>query len=64
MAEHRFKVGQQVRIIPGSMHMSGNGDYKILMLLPPAEGQNQYRVKSVTELFERVVKEGDLQRRA
>ncbi len=60
MAAHKFKVGQRVTLIPGFGRMSGSGDYKILMLLPATEGQNQYRVKSAAETFERVVKEMDL----
>lgn len=63
MATHKFKVGQTVRLIPGHMRMPGGGDYKIIMLLPPTDGQNQYRVKSRSEAFERVVKETDLERR-
>ena len=63
MAAHKFKVGQKVSLLPGHMRMPSAGEYKILMLLPPTEGQNQYRVKGLAELFERVVKESDLERR-
>jgi hypothetical protein len=64
MATHRFKVGQKVSLIPGHRRMSSSGDYKIIQLLPPAEGQFQYRVKGTAEVFERVVKESDLELRS
>jgi hypothetical protein len=63
MAVHRFKVGQRVGLFPRNMQMPGAGEYKIMMLLPPTEGENQYRVKGSAEPFERVVKESDLIRR-
>ena len=43
--------------------MPAIGDFKITMLMPPTEGENQYRVKGSTESFERVVKESDIIRR-
>jgi len=63
MAIHRFKVGQKVGLLSKRMQMAGAGEYKIIMLLPPFEGENQYRVKGSAEVFERVVKENDIVRR-
>ncbi len=63
MALHRYKVGQLVGLLRSRLQMPGAGDYKILTLLPPTEGENQYRIKGRSEPFERVVKEGDLVRR-
>jgi hypothetical protein len=60
---HKFKVGQRVGLLPRQMRMPGSGDYKIITLMPPTEGENQYRVKGTSEPFERVVKESDLIRR-
>lgn len=36
--------------------------YTIIKLLPPENGQNQYRIKGVSEVFERMAKETDLSR--
>lgn len=63
MAAHKFKVGQRVGLLPGHMRMPGSGEYKILTLLPPTEGENQYRIKGASELFERVVKESHITKR-
>lgn len=63
MAAHRYRVGQRVGILPRALRMPALGDYKITMLMPPTEGENQYRVKGNTESFERVVKESDIIRR-
>jgi hypothetical protein len=38
------------------------GDYKVLSQLPSREGELQYRIKSSREPYERVVKEGELER--
>lgn len=60
MIAHKYKVGQRVHVIPGNMRMASSGEYKVLSLLPPTEGQNQYRVRSAAEVYDRVVKEIDL----
>lgn len=61
MTAHKFKVGQTVIYTPGRMSMTASGaGYKVVRLMPAAEGQNQYRIKSSSENFERVAKEGDL----
>jgi hypothetical protein len=61
LAVHKFKVGQTVDFSPrwGTM-ASMSRLYKIVMLLPPAEGHFQYRVKGSSEPFERVASERDL----
>lgn len=38
------------------------GDYKVLCELPSRDGEAQYRIKSSSEPYERVVKEGELER--
>jgi hypothetical protein len=35
-------------------------DYKIVIALPAQDGQNQYRIKSSAENFERVARESEL----
>ncbi|MGE0700193.1 MAG: hypothetical protein AB7O57_13940 [Hyphomicrobiaceae bacterium] len=64
MAIHKYKIGQLVRFSPGRTSMSATArEYKITALLPPENGQNQYRIKAVSETFERVAQEHDLARR-
>lgn len=64
MAAHKFKVGQLVRYAPGrSISIVASREYKIVQQLPASEGDNQYRIKSPTENFERMARESDLSRR-
>ena len=60
---HKFKVGQMVNYSPGrSSMLASSREYKIVRLLPPEDGQNQYRIKGIAETFERMAKESDLSR--
>ena len=64
MAHHKFKVGQLVDFAPSQRGMAPSGrPYEIVRLLPAEAGELQYRVKSKSESFERVVKESELSRR-
>ena len=60
----KFKVGQVVDFnpvwaaVPASVR-----EYKILKLMPRGSGDQQYRIKSIAEAFERVANEGDLTKR-
>jgi hypothetical protein len=38
------------------------GDYKVVRQLPVDGGEPQYRIKSVSEPYERVAKESDIER--
>ena len=61
--EHKFKVGQSVSFMSGPFGRGGtNGIYKITQLLPPEGDDYQYRIKNGDELYERVVKESQLNR--
>ena len=64
MAVHKFKVGQVVHFDPGRSSMVATArEYKIVQLLPPEGGQNQYRIKGNSETFERMASENYLSRR-
>jgi hypothetical protein len=64
MAHHKFKVGQLVDFTPARLGMATSGrPYEVVRLLPAEAGELQYRVKSKSESFERVVKESELSRR-
>jgi len=59
---HQFQPGQTVRLCRSLSHRSAaEGDYKIIRWLPDTGGELQYRIKSVREPHERVVKESDLE---
>lgn len=61
MANHKFKVGQNVRLRPNRMSsLAGSQECKIMRLLPMEEGNYLYRIKCGAESVERVAKEGDL----
>jgi len=61
LAVHRFKVGQTVDFSPGRGTMASMSRlYKIIKLLPPENGQFQYRIKGSSEPFERIASERDL----
>jgi hypothetical protein len=56
-----FRPGQTVRLNRSFPYKAAaEGDYKIVRQLPDNGGELQYRVKSVREPHERVVKESEL----
>ncbi len=60
MQAHRFRVGQ---VVDGRSNLFGSappGPYEVTRLLPPTGMTNQYRVKSLKNGHERVVREDDL----
>jgi hypothetical protein len=60
---HPFRSGQMVRLCRGLAYRSAaDGDYKIIRQLPDDGGELQYRIKSMREPHDRVVKESDLEK--
>ena len=57
---HKFKIGQIVDLIPATFRSAAKGTYEVIQLVPIGPTDPQYRIKSVSEVFERVVSEGDL----
>jgi len=62
MASHKFKVGQIVGFNPSPRVgvAAPAREYKILRLMPNESGEHLYRIKTITEAFERVAKESEL----
>jgi hypothetical protein len=61
----KFKVGQLVDFRPVRASLPASSrEYKILRLLPREGIEQEYRIKSVTEIFERIAKESELSKRA
>ena len=59
----RFHCGQTVRLSRGLPYRSAaDGEYKVIRRLPDNDGELQYRVKSVREPHERVVRESELEK--
>jgi hypothetical protein len=59
MAAHKFKVGQLV-ILHSKRHGIWAEKFEVVRLLPPANGDFQYRIKSTRDGHERVVFESEL----
>jgi hypothetical protein len=67
LANPKFQIGQLVDFNPARASVPASiSAYKILRLMPRDRGafEQEYRIKSVTELFERVAKESELSSRA
>ena len=61
MPMHRFKEGAVVDTQEGPNNLIPPGRYKIVRLMPPTTGgNNQYRIKSLKDGHERIVRESDL----
>jgi len=58
-----FRQGQWVRFTRGYPYRDAAvGDYEVLKQLPSRDGELQYLIKSKSEPYERVVKEGEVER--
>ena len=63
MAAHKFVVGQTVQLSPDRLQGGGGrGRCRIVRLLPEVSQILQYRVKSLVDGHERVVREDQLAR--
>lgn len=63
MANPKFKIGQMVDFNPARASVPASiREYKVLRLMPRDRGvqEQEYRIKSIAELFERVAKESEL----
>ena len=60
---HNLKIGQIVELASHILRSTAQGPYKIRHLVPASDqnpGDPCYRIKSVTEKYERVAPESDL----
>jgi hypothetical protein len=60
MPTHKFQIGQTVFLTPFPSQKIPGGAYTVTRRLPERNGEFEYRVKSVHEPHERVVREGEL----
>jgi hypothetical protein len=59
MSPHKFSTGQVVEARTG-LWAAPPGPYEIIRRLPPSDTESQYRVKSVNDGHERILRESDL----
>jgi hypothetical protein len=58
---HSFKLGEVVQYNPSSRRLPApGGTYAVTGILPENDGQPEYRIKHVSEDFERIAQEGEL----
>lgn len=57
MTAPKFKPGQTVTVTPTVAGNAPRGRFKVVRALPAEHGVNQYRIQSVLDGHERVVKE-------
>jgi len=62
MNAHKFAVGQVVEARASQFSLTPPGAYEIMRLLPPTGTSNQYRLKSLKNGNEWVVREEDIVR--
>jgi hypothetical protein len=63
VADHKFRLGQRVTLVGSALrHNAARGEYIISKRLPQQDGEFYYRIKSVSESHERVVRESELRR--
>ena len=60
-ARHVFAIGSMVRFRSSSPLRTAGGPYKVLAKLPARDGALQYRVKSVSEPYQRILGQNDLE---
>lgn len=62
---HKFKVGQEVTFSPAKLSMpTASERFTITRRLPPEGGEYTYRIKSAAELFERMARESEIEKRS
>jgi hypothetical protein len=62
MPTHKFKIGETVFLTPSLARNIPGGAYIVTKKMPEHHGQFEYRIKSLDEPHERVVRESELQR--
>ena len=62
MPFHKYKIGQVVDFNPSPRIgvPASSREYKILRLLPIEKGEKLYRIKTISEPYERIARESEL----
>ena len=62
MSTHKFQLGQTVYLVAAPHLNIPGGTYVIIKTMPERDGEVEYRVKSINEPYQRVVRESQLTR--
>jgi hypothetical protein len=57
---HKYKIGQTVRFTPSAHERNWGGLYRVEARLPEERGDRQYRIKSMKDDHQRVVRESQI----
>jgi len=61
--EHKFRAGQRVTLAQSlTKRSAAAGGYVVMRQLPERNGEFEYRIKSISEPYERVARESELAR--
>ena len=60
LPNHKFNISQTVFLSPALTRNVPGGSYFVTKKLPIQNGEFEYRIKSINEPFERVVRESEL----
>jgi hypothetical protein len=55
-----FHIGEIVELLPSMLRHAAGGVYEVTKRLPANAGEYEYKVKSINEPHERVVRESEL----
>ena len=58
--DHKFKLGQAVELVGGSVHLKPLGRFEVVRVMPTEHGRHQYRIRSLTDGHERMALEAEL----
>jgi hypothetical protein len=63
MPDHKFHIGETVQLTPSIRRRASGGVYEVTKQLPDSSaGEYEYRIKSINEPHERVVRESELEK--
>ena len=60
MPDHKFHIGEIVEVSASVTRNAPRGVYVVTKRLPDSAGEFEYRIKSISEPHERVVRESEL----
>jgi hypothetical protein len=61
--DHKFHIGDTVQLTPSIRRKASGGVYEVIKQLPDSSaGEYEYRIRSIKEPYERVVRESELEK--
>jgi hypothetical protein len=62
MPSYKFHIGETVQLLHPISRFAYGGVYVVTKKLPESAGEYEYKIKSINEPHERVVRESDLEK--